>query len=107
MYDQKSRNPRSETGVDGWVKETDKDKQTHDGVDKVAKTYFFKGSGTAYTKAWGGNKNINEADLQSLIGEKFQINLTEKVGNNPWYRGTLNGKTAWVHSSHIITTPIE
>ena len=102
-----SRNTSSTTGVIGWVKSTDLDTQPHIGVDKTAKTYYFKGGGTAYTKAWGGSKNINVGNLDSLKGKEFQINLTEKVGNNTWYRGTLNGKTAWVHSEYISATPIE
>jgi len=102
-----SQNPSSESGVVGWVKATDLDSQPHVGVDKTAKTYYIKGSNAAYTKAWGGSKNINVANLASLKGEEFKINLTEKVGNTIWYRGVLNGKTAWISSAYVSTAPIE
>src|SRR5699024_8541961 len=41
--------------------------------------------------------------LSTKKGNKFKIHLTEKVGNNTWYRGTLSGKTVWIHSSYLNT----
>lgn len=40
--------------------------------------------------AWGGAKKSS-----------INVHLTEKVGNNIWYRGTLNGKTVWIHKSYL------
>ena len=98
-----SRNPSSTQGVIGWVKSTDLNTNTHAGVDRTAKTYYVKGTGGAYTKAWGGNKNIAFGSLSQLKNEEFKVNLTERVGNNTWYRGTLSGKTVWLHSSYVTT----
>src|SRR5699024_1826307 len=36
-----------------------------------------------------------------MKGKEFKVNLTEKVGENTWYRGTYNNKTLWIHSSHL------
>ena len=102
-----SRNASSTNGVIGWVKAADLSTNQHRGVDRTAKMYYFKGGGTAYTKVWGGSKNINVSKLESRKGDRFQVNLTEKVGKNTWYRGTLNGKTAWVHSAYISTVPLK
>lgn len=99
-----SRNPSSTQGVIGWVKSSDLSTHTHVGVDRTAKTYYVKGTGSAYSKAWGGSKNIVYKNLSSFQGQEFKVNLTERVGNNTWYRGTLNGKTAWVHSNFILGT---
>lgn len=100
-----SRNSSSVKGVVGWVKAQDLSTNVHKVVNRTAKMYYIKGSGAAYNKAWGGNKNINVANLASLTGERFHVNLTEKVGRNTWYRGNLNGKQAWVHSANISEVP--
>lgn len=98
-----SRMPSATQGVIGWVKSADISTHAHTGVDRTSKTFYVKGTGIAYDKAWGGNKNIVYDDLSKLKNEEFKVNLTERVGNNIWYRGTLNGKTAWLHSSYVTT----
>ena len=98
-----SRSPSSTKGVIGWVKSTDLNTHAHVGVDRTAKTYYVKGTGSAYTKAWGGSKNIAIESLSKLKSEEFKVNLTERVGNNTWYRGTLSGKTVWLHSNFVTT----
>lgn len=84
------------------MKSQDLSTHTHVGVDKIKKTFYIKGTGKAYDKAWGGNKNL-VYNLSDLKGQKFNVHLTEKVGKNTWYRGTLNGKTVWMHSSYVTT----
>lgn len=102
-----SRNPSSTTGVVGWVKANDLSTHTHVGVDKKKKTYYIKGPGDAFTKAWGGSKNKTISNLNTIKGERFEVNLTEKVGNNVWYRGVVKGKNVWIHNSFISTTPLK
>ncbi|MTW88258.1 hypothetical protein F3157_21960 [Virgibacillus dakarensis] len=97
-----SREPSSKKGTVGWVKASDINVRTHNCVDKRSKTFIVKGSGKAYDKAWGGSKNLI-FDLSSYSGSTFKVNLTEAVGNNTWYRGTLNGKVVWIHSSYLAT----
>src|SRR5699024_11501511 len=59
-----------------------------------------KGTGKAYSKAWGGEKD-KVYNLSSQKGMPFDIHMTEKVGSNNWYRGTLNGKTVFIHGSYL------
>ncbi|MFD1172403.1 N-acetylglucosaminidase [Oceanobacillus picturae] len=96
-----SKNPSSTTGVVGWVKATDLSTASHVGIDKEAKTFYIKGTGEAYNKAWGGNKDLVFRDLSEHIGQEFKVHLTEKVGNDYWYRGTLDGKTVWIHPNNL------
>ncbi|GGJ52147.1 SH3 domain-containing protein [Virgibacillus salexigens] len=100
-----SKQPSSTEGVVGWVKASDLSMHSHEGVDRKAKTLYFKGTGNAYNTAWGGSKNLVYEDMSPYQGQKFQVNLTEKVGSNTWYRGELNGKTIWLHSSYVIEPP--
>lgn len=98
-----STQPSSERGVVGWVKESDLSIQPHKYVNSTAMTFYIKGTGSAYTKAWGGKKDFAYSDLSTYKHQKFQVHLTEKVGNSLWYRGTLDGKTVvWVHESYLI-----
>ncbi|MBM7600168.1 bifunctional autolysin [Virgibacillus halotolerans] len=97
-----STEPSSTKGVVGWVKSQDLSSHSHVGVDKKAKIFTVKGSGNAYNTAWGGNKNL-VYNLSKYKNQVFNVHLTEKVGNNTWYRGTLNGKTVWIHSSYLNT----
>src|SRR5690606_32470718 len=40
-------------------------------------------------------------DLSSYKGSLFKVNKTERVGNNIWYRGILDGKQVFLHSSYV------
>ncbi|WLV24156.1 N-acetylglucosaminidase [Aciduricibacillus chroicocephali] len=95
-----SNKPSSTTGTIGWVASGDIKTYAHTGVDREKKLLRFKGTGVAYTRAWGGPKLL-VGSLSSYKGQQFTVNLTEKVGNNIWYRGQLNGRNVWVHSSHL------
>ena len=54
------------------------------------KTFYFKGTGVAYSKIWGGSKNLvlNENDMRLLQYKEFKVNMTEQIGTNIWYCGT-------------------
>src|SRR5699024_2637828 len=79
---------------------------THKGVDKKSKTFYLNGKGSARARAWGAERI--HSSLSAYTGETLQVNLTEKVGNNTWYRGKINGKgqNVWIHSS-VVTDSIE
>src|SRR5699024_3572652 len=98
-----SKNPSATTGVVGWAKSTDLSTHDHKGVDKIAKVFTIKGTGKATSKAWGGKQDEVHSTLTSHKGSLFQVNLTEKVGENTWYRGKINGKgsNVWIHSSYV------
>ena len=98
-----SKSPSNTKGVVGWIKSTDLSTHKHVGLDKKAKTFYIKGNGKATTKAWGGSKDTIYADMTKYNNATFKVHLTEKVGNNTWYRGTLDGKTVWLHSSYVYS----
>src|SRR5690625_2928651 len=95
-----STQPSSTKGTVGWVKSSDLSTHPHTRVDKDSKVFYVKGTGKAYSKAWGGSKHL-VYNLSKLKGEVFQVHMTEKVGKNTWYRGKLKGKTVWVHESYL------
>jgi len=96
-----SKSPSSVKGVIGWAKAEDIQTQQHAVVDKTAKTFVINGTGSAYSKAWGGSKDAVFKNLSPYIGQEFNVHLTESVGNNIWYRGTLNGKIVWIHANLV------
>lgn len=98
-----STQPSRTNGVIGWVKSSELSTHDHKTVDKKSKTLYFKGNGSAYSKAWGGNKDLVHKGMSKYSGQIFKVNLTETVGNNTWYRGVLNGETIWLHSSYLTT----
>ncbi|MEK4566384.1 GW dipeptide domain-containing protein [Alkalihalobacillus sp. FSL R5-0424] len=95
-----STSPSATKGTIGWVKSSEVNTRSHTGVDKNKKTFYIKGVGNAHTKAWGGSKDV-VYKLSDYLGQTFNVHLTEKVGNNTWYRGTLNNRTVWLHSSFV------
>ncbi|MFB1097858.1 GW dipeptide domain-containing protein [Terribacillus sp. JSM ZJ617] len=98
-----SYNPSSTSGTVGWVEAGKMKTYSHTGVSKTAQTLYITGSGKSYNKAWGGSKNLVSGNLSASSGKAFYVNLTEKVGNNTWYRGTLDGKQMWLHSAYLST----
>lgn len=102
LYYKISTQPSASKGIVGWVKSSDMSVHAHTGVDKNKKVFYIKGNLNLYSKAWGGNKDLVYKGSDRMY-DLFEVNLTEKVGNNVWYRGKIGGKTAWVHSSGVIT----
>lgn len=100
-----SNEPSSTAGIVGWVEDKEEDITTHEhvGIDAKPKVFYVKRAGVAYNRPWGGTKNIvyNSNQMKDFIGEIFEVHLTQRVGNNIWYRGELKGKTVWIHSSHL------
>jgi len=100
-----STKPSSTNGTIGWVNKKDITTYTHKAVDNKSKTFYFKGKGAAYNRAWGGSKNKlwNSTDFAKVEGEPFKVHKTETVGNNTWYRGKYNGQTLWIHENHLVS----
>ncbi|SNZ04645.1 bifunctional autolysin [Terribacillus aidingensis] len=96
-----SYNPSSVSGTVGWVEAGQMNIHSHKGYSKKQVTLYLTGSGKSYNKAWGGRKNLVSSNLTAYKGKAFHVNLTEKVGNNIWYRGTLNGKQMWLHNAFV------
>lgn len=99
-----SKQPSSVSGVVGWVNSSDLNNYSYTSYDKKIKTLYFTGQGIAYIKPWGSTKDIIFTDLSKNKDQEFKINLTEKVGNNTWYRGSLGGKTVWIQSGYLKLT---
>lgn len=93
----------NDKGVIGWVKSQDMSIREHRTLDKKNKYFYIKGTGSAYNRAWGGKKDLVYKELAKEKGQLFTVNLTEKVGSSTWYRGDLNGKRVWIHSSYLDT----
>ncbi|MEK3888466.1 peptidoglycan recognition protein family protein [Bacillus sp. FSL K6-3431] len=51
-----SRNPSNKSGTIGWMQAKDLNSYKHNGLDKKDKNLILKGTGKAYTKAWGGGE---------------------------------------------------
>ncbi|MGX9931895.1 peptidoglycan recognition protein family protein [Virgibacillus salarius] len=96
-----SSKPSSKNGTIGWIKKSDVRAHSHKGLDRESKTFYVKGTGKAYSKAWGGAKD-EVYDLSSKVMKEFKVNKTERVGNNTWYRGVLDGRTVFIHSSYLL-----
>ncbi|MFS0561719.1 GW dipeptide domain-containing protein [Terribacillus sp. 179-K 1B1 HS] len=95
-----STKPSSVKGTLGWVDSRQMDTHPHTTYSHEKQTLYVKGTGKAYTKAWGGSKDL----IYNLRGYKnaaFQVNLIEKVNKATWYRGILNGKEVWIHSAYL------
>ncbi|WP_188736800.1 GW dipeptide domain-containing protein, partial [Oceanobacillus neutriphilus] len=95
-----STQPSSSKGIIGWVKSSQMDVHEHVGVDSKKKEMLVTGDGKAFSKAWGGNKDL-VYNLSSYKGQTFTVNKTERVGNNIWYRGKLNGEQVFIHESYV------
>ncbi len=96
------------TGVVGWGKASDLSVRDHVLVNRNATTMYAIGSGNAYSKAWGGSQDL-VYNLSNRKGKQFLVNLTERVGNVTWHRGTLDGQQVWIRANHVTTdvVPIE
>jgi len=93
--------PSAVEGVIGWAKASDMKSHLHLFIDGDPKTFILKGKGYGYNRPWGGRKNIVYDDLEPYKGYTFHVSLTEKIGKNLWYFGTLDGVETWIHANHI------
>ncbi|SNZ04642.1 bifunctional autolysin [Terribacillus aidingensis] len=97
----------STAGVAGWVKASEMSTHTHDVVNNKQQTFIIKGSGSAFSKPWGGSKD-KVYNLSQYKGQQFQVTGEEKVGGNVWYKGTLAGKTVYIHSAYVdVYVPVQ
>ncbi|GAB4074057.1 hypothetical protein GCM10028778_15600 [Barrientosiimonas marina] len=96
-----STEPSAQTGVIGWMKASDMASHVHIAIDSDPKTCYLTGAGAAYSLPWGGRRNQLIADLGPYEDTAFPVDQTDKIGNNVWYRGTLEGEHIWVHAKHV------
>ncbi|MFS0788317.1 glucosaminidase domain-containing protein [Shouchella sp. 1P09AA] len=97
-----STQPSATNGTVGWAKASDVNVRNHRTVSRESKELFVKGNGRAYTKAWGGHKDVVYSNLDEYMESSFLVNLTETVGDSTWYRGMLNGQQVWLHENQTV-----
>src|SRR5690625_4904291 len=92
------------TNTLGWVKSKDLTNLPHKYLHEKTDVMTIKGHGKGTNMAWGGSKNIVHASMAKFKGEDFHVNMTEKVGNNTWYRGKINGsgRNVWLSSKQTL-----
>ncbi|MCU9613266.1 GW dipeptide domain-containing protein [Caldibacillus lycopersici] len=98
-----STKPSATEGVVGWVKASDLTSNPYEEKNNQSFTLYLTGTGWAYTQPWGGNTDAIFKDLTSYKGQAFQVTQTLDIGNNDWYRGTINGQTVYIHSNNVAT----
>src|SRR5699024_2977163 len=98
-----SRSPSASKNVVGWMNAKDLETHKHQGVSRESHQMIIKGTGRATSKAWGGSKDVVHQSLSKYKNKKLHVNLTEKVGNNTWYRGKINGsgQNVWLHENQV------
>ncbi|MDY0394153.1 glucosaminidase domain-containing protein [Virgibacillus halophilus] len=96
-----SEEASSTSGVVGWIKKSDVTWHTRKIVDKKKKTFYAKGTGKGYKRAWGGSKEVKLNSLSKYKGQEFSVDVTVQVGKQLWYRGKIGGKTVWIHESYL------
>src|SRR5699024_3599718 len=96
-----STSPSATKDLLGWMNAKDVDSRTHKTATKTDQQLIIKGSGKAKEKACGGSKDAVHTSMKNFKGNLFDVNLTERVGNNTWYRGKINGKgkNVWLHAN--------
>lgn len=88
----------------GWVKSKDITTRTHTIAKNSTTKRYVKGNGKAYTRPWGDERNVMFTTLTKDKNTLFQPKTTEKVGNDVWYSGKLNGQTVWLKYNQVTTT---
>lgn len=99
LYYLLSNEPSAQDGVIGWMKATAVSIHKYVEIDNDHKTFYIRGTGSAFSRAWGGKKNQVYADLGSFKNREFKVDKTVKVGKNLWYRGFLDGGQVWIHNN--------
>ncbi|ASN04124.1 hypothetical protein CFK40_03445 [Virgibacillus necropolis] len=96
-----SNRPSAIHGVIGWMKASEMSSHPYVEIDSDTKTFYIKGSGTGFSRAWGGKKNHVFTELESFENSEFEVNKTQMIGKNLWYYGKLDGKKTWIHDSDL------
>ncbi|GGK01594.1 hypothetical protein GCM10007063_24860 [Lentibacillus kapialis] len=96
-----SQEPSAMNGIVGWMKGSDMSSRQHIAIDTDEKTFHFIGTGQAFEHPWGGKKDKIIDDMEPYRDTEFKVNRTVKVGNDIWYRGTLNERHIWLPQNHL------
>ncbi|QQD85865.1 MULTISPECIES: teichoic acids export ABC transporter ATP-binding subunit TagH [Jeotgalicoccus] len=104
-----STEPSGVDGVIGWIRGIETSSHVHTVVDFDKKTFYLLGRGFASTEPWGGKKQYVHETLEHHAGLEFNVVETVLVGNNTWYRGTIDkgSDLVWIHSNNVVTSTEE
>lgn len=88
-------------GLVGWINANDINSKDEVIIDYDEKQFSILGTGKGFNRPWGGKKNLIYDDLKTFKNKQFLVKQTVKIGKNYWYFGNLNGKSVWIHHSHL------
>lgn len=104
-----STEPSGVDGVIGWIRGIETSSHVHTVVDFDKKTFYLLGRGFASTEPWGGKRQYVHESLEHHEGLEFNVVETVLVGNNTWYRGTIDKDSdlVWIHSNNVVASTEE
>lgn len=104
-----STEPSGVDGVIGWIRGIETSSHVHTVVDFDKKTFYLLGRGFASTEPWGGKRQYVHESLEHHAGLEFNVVETVLVGNNTWYRGTIDKDSdlVWIHSNNVVASTEE
>lgn len=99
-----STQPSGRDGVLGWIKSIETTSHPHSIVDFDDRIFILNGKGFAAYEPWGGKKQYAHETLEHCAGLNFDVHETVLVGNNVWYRGTIDGRedSVWIHENGLL-----
>nr|WP_100010541.1 teichoic acids export ABC transporter ATP-binding subunit TagH [Lentibacillus sediminis] len=97
-----SNEPSAKNGLIGWMKASEVSSHSAVAIDDDTKIFYINGAGVAYSRPWGGKKNLLYSSLGKYEKVEFVVSKTMKVGGNLWYYGALDDKQVWIHNNHLV-----
>jgi len=91
----------NEKGVIGWVNSSDLVTLPYSSIDLKTNMFLIKGTGSAYSKGWGGTMDTVFANLVEYKDQGFQANAAKKIGTTMWYFGGIGAKKVWLSSNNL------
>ena len=97
-----STKPSAVDGIVGWVRSSAIQSASHIFIEEDKKIFTLNGTGKAYNRPWGLEKNIVYDDLTNYKNEKFYVKRTDRVRGRLWYYGSLNDVDVWIFGRNLI-----
>src|SRR5699024_5187848 len=97
-----STKPSAVDGIVGWVRSSAIQSASHIFIEEDKKIFTLNGTGKAYNRPWGLEKNIVYDDLTNYKNEKFYVKRTDRVRGRLWYYGSLNDVDVWIFRRNLI-----
>lgn len=88
-------------GVIGWVESKYVTVHNHILVDNDKKNYSLTGKGVAYSKPWGGKKELVFKNLKKYKDQNVLVTCTEYVGKNLWHQTEIENQSVWINNKFI------